>query len=54
MELVFRRVRERLERRGTTLAARIKAIAHPSLDGTLSQRDLRKVRRVKRAFWVGL
>ncbi|XP_030206054.1 EF-hand calcium-binding domain-containing protein 6 [Gadus morhua] len=43
MEVVFRRVRERLERRGTTLAARIQAIAHPSLDGTLSQRDLRKI-----------
>ncbi|XP_059907041.1 EF-hand calcium-binding domain-containing protein 6 [Gadus macrocephalus] len=43
LEVVFRRVWERLERRGTTLAARIQAIALPSLDGTLSQRDLRKI-----------
>ncbi|KAM4615606.1 EF-hand calcium-binding domain-containing protein 6-like [Polymixia lowei] len=42
LDIVFKRMRERLEQRRATLAERIQATTH-SPDGTLSERDLRKI-----------
>ncbi|XP_078138383.1 EF-hand calcium-binding domain-containing protein 6 [Centroberyx gerrardi] len=42
LDIVLRRIREKLEERHTTLADRIQATTHSS-DGTLSERDLRKI-----------
>ncbi|XP_071389136.1 EF-hand calcium-binding domain-containing protein 6 [Centroberyx affinis] len=42
LDIVLRRMREKLEERHTTLADRIQAVTHSS-DGTLSERDLRKI-----------